>query len=239
MSKTKLQIAPGVWLDARRAIWLEGERVLAVADLHLGYAWAHRHSGNLLPVSAREDTVERLSALVADYAPVELVLLGDIVHRAVHVPVLKDELCRLFAELSARATLRLVAGNHDARLAPLLGACALEAEVLSEVRSGPHLLLHGDTAQQAAEELTAARERGGCIFIGHEHPAIGLSDGVVRSARYPCFLVAPELVVLPAFSRWSAGTEVRGRELMSPLGRGVQFARAVAIVAGKLLPVRL
>ena len=92
MDHSKHEFAPGMWLDARRALWIPEARLLAVADLHLGYAWAHRHAGQLMPITARDTTAERLRALVEDYKPQRLVLLGDIVHRAVPVKPVKEAL---------------------------------------------------------------------------------------------------------------------------------------------------
>ncbi len=241
MDRSRLELEPGIWLDARRAAWLEAERVLIVADLHLGYAWAHRHGGNLLPLSAREDTAERLRGLVETYVPRELVLLGDIVHRALAIQPLKDELCAFFAELGGLTKLRLLAGNHDAQLAPLLRTCGIDAQLTSIHRAGPHVLVHGDSAPKtpAGADVHLRPARGGRMFLGHEHPAISISDGAARCAKCPCFVIGSDFIVLPAFSQWAAGTEIRGRELMSPLIRGSRPERAVAIVADKLLPLRL
>ena len=243
MDRSRLELEPGIWLDARRAVWLPPERVLIVADLHLGYAWAHRHHGNLLPVSGREHTAERLRALVESYAPRELVLLGDIVHRALFLQPLKEQLCALFGEVGVLTKLRLIAGNHDAQLAPLLRSCGINAELASSYRIGAHLLVHGDAMQKTPADANADGDvrplPGGRIFVGHEHPAISVSDGAARYAKCPCFLIGPDFVVLPAFSHWAAGTEVRGRELMSPLLRDSRPQRAIAVVADKLLPLRL
>jgi uncharacterized protein len=210
-----------------------------VADLHLGYAWAHRHAGQMLPLSAPETSIERLLDLVADYAPRELALLGDIVHRAVPVSALEEDLRRLAGELGQRVRLRFLSGNHDRGLAVMLRRCAIEAELLPLLEAGPHRLLHGDQwgREEAARELELARMRGGRIFMGHEHPAIGVGDGVA-SIKCPCFLVAPEVVILPAFSDWAAGAGVRGGRFLSALAQTAVFQTAYAIVAGKLLPLR-
>jgi metallophosphoesterase superfamily enzyme len=193
----------------------------------------------MFPLSAPDTSLERLLGLVADYAPRELALLGDIVHRAVPVAALEDDLRRLSAELGCRVRLRLISGNHDRGLAALLRRCAIEGELLPLLEAGPHRLLHGDqwNAEEAARELELARMRRGRIFMGHEHPAIGLGDGVA-SIKCPCFLVAPELVVLPAFSDWAAGASVRGGRFLSALAQTAVFQTAHAIVAGKLLPLR-
>jgi len=76
----RLELAPGVWVDARHAAWLAPERTLIVADVHLGYAWTQRQRGALLPLAEVEETASRLLALQAEYRPATLVLLGDLVH---------------------------------------------------------------------------------------------------------------------------------------------------------------
>lgn len=238
---SRRKLPPDLVLDARRAVFLSETKTLVVADLHLGYAWAHRHGGNLLPVSAKEDALPRLLELIADYAPRELVLLGDIVHRAVPVAELKAELRASLCALAGCVALRLVAGNHDRRLAPLLAECGIATQLVHEMERGVHFLTHGDgtDAGRAATLREAARVRGGRVIIGHEHPAITISDGVATAAKCPCFLVGERVLVLPAFSTWAAGTNVRAGRWMSPFARDEPFPHAVAILAGKLLPVRL
>ena len=240
MDRSRLEWNPGLWLDARRAVWIEGTRSLVVADLHLGYVWAHRHEGQLLPISVREDSTERLLALMHSYQPREVVFLGDVVHRAVSAPALCAEITRLFAEVSARSRPRIVLGNHDAHLPGLLAECGIVVKMGRQLQAGPHLLLHGDEPDdpEGISETFAAIGGGGRVIIGHEHPAISLSDGVASRVKCPCFLSSSEVLVLPAFSRWAAGTDPRGGRFLSPFARLTQFDRAIAILAGKLLPVR-
>ena len=75
MDKSRLEISAGIWLDHRRAVYLEEERILCVADLHLGYAWAHRFSGQLMPLRGEEDLLARLSDLCSFYKPAHLAVL--------------------------------------------------------------------------------------------------------------------------------------------------------------------
>lgn len=238
--RSRYELAPGISLDARRAVFLADTSTLAVADLHLGYAWAHRSRGNLLPISAPDDAVPRLRALIDDYAPRELAILGDIVHAAAPVAALLDEL-RALAALSKRTGLRLIGGNHDTQLPRLLRDAGIALEIVRDHTAGPHLLLHGDERDEAKAQagIRAARERGGRVLLGHEHPAITLTDSVTASARCPCFLAGADALVLPAFSSWSTGANVRSGVFLSPYARAARFDRAIAIVAGKLLPLRL
>jgi len=215
MDKSRLKIEPGIWLDARRAIWFEELSILAVADLHIGYNWAHRHSGQLLPLHQPDDTVTRLKELCDFYKPREFLLLGDIVHRALPLPQIEAELQRLLAELTG-THLRLIAGNHDRFLEKLISA-PLETEYVH----GKYLFVHGHQTSKRSER----------IVMGHEHPAISVGDGVATSVKCPCFLVSREVIVLPAFSLWAAG----GVEMALQH----RFEHAVAILGEKLLPIRL
>ena len=45
----RFQLQDDAVLDARRAVWLPRSRCLAVADLHLGEAWARRAPGAAVP----------------------------------------------------------------------------------------------------------------------------------------------------------------------------------------------
>lgn len=240
MDKGRRLISGGLWLDARRALWMEEWRTLVVADLHLGYAWAHRHSGQMLPVTAEDDSVPRLHALIDDYTPGTLVLLGDIVHRAIAVPAIKEQLCCVVSEIEKRTELKLIAGNHDRALGPLLRECHLDAELHREISIGPHLLLHGHAV---TPELVARPRKtapaDGRLIIGHEHPAITIGDRVLTSVKVPCFALAPEILILPAFSHWAAGTNIRTHLPAFTQRTGVILQECVAILAGKLLPVRL
>jgi putative SbcD/Mre11-related phosphoesterase len=234
-------VAPDLCLDARRAVCHAPTRTIVAADLHLGYAWAQRKAGLLLPLSSPDNTVDRLEALVDCYRPTQLVLLGDIVHRAVEVPALEDELCRLAQRLGSMCQLRLVIGNHDRKLAALLRKLRLtDAPLERSVAMGSHLLLHGDDFSSAANDnCVAVPGAGGLTVIGHEHPALRLGDGVTGSAKCPCFLIGPKLLIMPAFSSWAAGSPFQPNRFMSALARGEAFFKAVAILNGKLLPLPL
>jgi len=137
-------LTPALHLDPRHVLWLPEERTLVAADLHLGYVWAHRHSGQLLPISAPDDTIDRLAGLVAEYRPAQLVLLGDIVHRAIPIPAIRDQLQSLASSLSS-VSVRWIAGNHDYRLQPLLRDSNLPGISLEpDLPIGSHFLTHGD-----------------------------------------------------------------------------------------------
>jgi putative SbcD/Mre11-related phosphoesterase len=236
MDHSKHEFAPGMWLDARRALWLPEARLLAVADLHLGYAWAHRHAGQLMPITARDTTPERLRALVADYKPERLVLLGDIVHRAVPVKPVKEALLAVLDCLPQQLTVTAIAGNHDRDIEHLLHADSRFAPVTHFSANGC-VLVHGDAASATAAEadIKTVKANHGWIVIGHEHPSVTLGDGVATWEKYPCFLICDGLLVLPAFSQWAAGNS--RDEFMSPLLQCVTIRTKIAILGDRLVPL--
>ena len=221
-------------------MWLSETRTLVVADLHLGYAWAHRHSGQMMPLSAPDDTVQRLLALLTDYPASELVLLGDIVHRAIPLQSLEGELAQLAELVGSIVRIRWIAGNHDKALQVLMRKLPGCPELLLEHRSGPHILTHGDAAQEAGDiHLELVRSSGGRVFIGHEHPAFGVSDRVTTTMKCPCFAMNDHVIALPAFSSWAAGTDIRRRDFLSTYFRTTAPRHAVACIGGKLLPMKV
>ncbi|HUS36200.1 MAG TPA: metallophosphoesterase [Verrucomicrobiae bacterium] len=225
-----LEYLLGVVFDARRAVYFREHRLLAVADLHLGYAWTHRAQGQLMPVAPKDNVLDRLKTLVTDYDPERIVLLGDIVHRALPVPALLEELRTLVEIADGKRELILLAGNHDRKLQQLLKQLDCGAALRTEYVAGENVLLHGDRpATQAASRFV----------IGHEHPAISLGDGVATSRKFPCFLIAENVVTLPSFSSWSAHTAFPSYEFMSPIARAARFQTALAILGDRLLPVPL
>ena len=224
-----MEISAGIWLDHRRAVYLEAERILCVADLHLGYAWAHRFSGQLMPLRGEEDLLSRLSDLCSFYNPAHLAVLGDIVHQAVPVAEVMQELTSLFDGLREICGLKLILGNHDKKLKKL-AAVISDLEFVPQFETEKFLLTHGNTPPSAPKDKL--------VLMGHEHPGISLGDGI-RSAKFPCFLVSKKVLLLPAFSLWAAGTDIRSYEFMSALAREARFTQAVAICGKKLLPVKL
>lgn len=238
MNRSRLELSPGLWLDARRAAWMEERRTLLVADLHLGYAWAHRQRGNLLPIVAAEDTLDRLERLAAEYQPSEIIVLGDIVHAAITEEIVMEDLRRLHA-LAGGVPIRLISGNHDTQLGAMLQRAGLDAVLHDDIVFDRHLLLHGHGTDETDAEFRCREvaRRGGRVILGHEHPATTLSDGVATTVRCPCFLVGDDVLVLPAFSPWSAGTNVRHGVFLSPYIRRANLTQTIAIIASRLLPM--
>lgn len=181
----RLEIRPGVWLDARRALWLATTQTLVVADIHWGYAATHRARGNLLPIWGDDEIAQRLDALSAEYAPQTVVWLGDSLHGLAGRTAAE----RYLAATATRERTAVLAGNHDQRW----DRARTEPLAIGEFR-----LHHGD------REI--ATEPGTVQVIGHYHPAFAWHDGAGTRAKYPALVDGPKRLILPAFSPWAAGT---------------------------------
>ncbi|MET0263225.1 MAG: metallophosphoesterase, partial [Rariglobus sp.] len=179
----RAEIQPGIWLDSRRALFVEEHGLLVVSDIHWGYAESHRAHGNLLPNWGDETIARDLNGLIADYRPTEMLWLGDSLH------TLKGRLhAELFLE-RASLPVTIVPGNHDARWKAALGE-----RVAVRGRFAFH---HGDTAP----DLPA----GSTEVIGHYHPAFNWWDGAGTRLKIPALVWSEERIILPAFSPWAAG----------------------------------
>ncbi|HYP16970.1 MAG TPA: metallophosphoesterase [Opitutus sp.] len=182
-SPPRLEVIPGVWLDARLAVFLAASRVLIVADLHWGYAHSHRVRGNLLPAWGDAEIARRLHGLLADYAPAEMIWLGDSLHT-----LDGREAAAAFLRTTS-TSITIVSGNHDAKW-----NLVEKRPVL--LRDG-YYLHHGDQPREIPP--------GAIEMIGHHHPAFTWRDGAGTRLKLPALVVSARRIVLPAFSPWAAG----------------------------------
>lgn len=205
------------------ALYCEPRRLLAIADLHLGFDEALTHEGLLVPHLQLEAVRERLNSILAHLAispthPLEkLIINGDLRHPFGRLSQRESrEGSDLLAELSVLADrVILVQGNHDGDLEPLVRDRA-GVEICQAHREGPLLFSHGD--RRPARLSPGLR----AVIIGHEHPAVGLRDPVTgRVELYKCFLKGcyrgRTLLVQPSFNPLSVGSDLARERCLSPL----------------------
>ena len=97
------------------ALWLEDERALVVADLHLEKGSAYAARGQMLPPYDTRETLDRLDAEVAALSPRVTILLGDTLHDgSATTRIAPDDRARI-ADLARRTTLIWITGNQIGR----------------------------------------------------------------------------------------------------------------------------
>lgn len=186
LKRLRTEVQPGIWIDARRALFLAPLRILVVADIHWGFAASHRVAGNLLPLWGDQEIARTLATLIEDYQPREMIWLGDSLH-ALGGRLPAEE---FLAEMTRQnVSVSVVMGNHDRRW-PVPSARSLQRD--------RYFLHHGDvTAPELPSDVIEV--------LGHFHPAVGWFDGAGTRLRIPALVSSTSRLILPAFSPWAAG----------------------------------
>lgn len=209
-----------VWALPEHALWWPAQRVLFIADLHLGKAATYRALGQPVPSGTTNENLRRLSQLLQHYQPAQLVFLGDFLHAAQS---------RTLAVLQALATWRagfsslhcvLVRGNHDSHAGD--PPPSLHIDVVDE----PHLVGPFAACHHPQSHLTHA------VIAGHLHPALSLRGSGRDRLRLPCFCFEDRQAILPAFGEFTGGWLVSpqpGLHLYAVGGQAVWPLPAVSI----------
>ena len=185
-----------LWLLPEHALWWPLGRVLWIADLHLGKAATYRALGQPVPGGTTHQNLARLSALLRQYQPAQLVFLGDFLHAAqARTPSL---LAALAAWRHNHPALHctLVRGNHDNRAGdpPL----SLNIQTVDEPwPMGPFAACHHPQSNDSRY-----------VIAGHLHPALTLRGPGRDQLRLPCFSFDAGCAVLPAFGEFTGGWRV-------------------------------
>jgi DNA ligase-associated metallophosphoesterase len=168
-----------------RAVYWPGQQTLLVADAHFGKAPAARAGAPAR--SSTAESLSRLDRILARHPVKRLVFLGDFFHD--RNSKTEATLARLAAwrESHDRLELVLVRGNHDGRAGD--PPQDLRVRVVPEpFRLDPFSLCH-----------EPSESKKGYAIAGHLHPAIVLRGRADDRTRLPCFWIASDYAVLPAF----------------------------------------
>ena len=97
----------------QRAVWDPAQKLLLLADVHLGKAEAFQASGIALPSDGDADNLNRVIELAHRLAPARVIVLGDLTHSRFGLTAELRTLLAALPELLG-CPLQLVEGNHDA-----------------------------------------------------------------------------------------------------------------------------
>jgi putative SbcD/Mre11-related phosphoesterase len=147
-----------------------GTRLLAVADLHLGWEMSLSGEGIHVP-SQTPKLLKRLMDLVSEYGPDEVLVLGDVKHTVAKAEKMEwRDVPDFFNALkSCVSRVSIIRGNHDGNLEPLLpdGVSILPA---TGVVFGDVGFFHGH--QWPSPCLLKCRT----LVMGHVHPVVVFRD---------------------------------------------------------------
>jgi len=146
------------------------ERVLVVADLHIGWEVALAEQGIHVP-SQTSKMKDKLLKLIDLYKPTGLLFLGDVKHTIAKVELEEwRDVPDLIEALLERVTdIKVVLGNHDGNLEPLLPS-AVKIFPPTGIALWDVGFFHGNA--WPSPELLQCRS----LIIGHVHPTVAFRD---------------------------------------------------------------
>lgn len=168
-----------------KALYKPNEKLLIIADVHLGKANHFRKEGISMPATAQLQDYSRLEALFKSVAPQNVYFLGDLFHSTFN----RDwhYFCDLVAAFPGIA-FTLVRGNHD----------IIDHRKFGEICVHVTDAIEDDNFIYSHEPVEAV-VRHKVNITGHIHPGIVLSGKAKQHVKLPCFYLTPSLMVLPAF----------------------------------------
>ncbi len=196
------------------ALYLEKHKTLVISDVHLGFEEALNKSGMLIPRFQYKITIERLEKILKGLKPDKIIITGDLKHEFGEISHTewKDTLNFLDFLSKHCKKIVLIKGNHDILLGPI--AKKKNIEIVDNFVLSDIIILHGNKIPETIEFSKAKT-----VIIGHEHPAISISNEI-RTETYKCFLVGKfknkKLIVLPSFNLLVEGTNILKEEILSP-----------------------
>lgn len=200
-------------LDHRKAIYWSAQKALLLSDLHIGKAGHFRKHGIAIHNNVNRGTLWNLSALIADFEPKDVLILGDLTHDARNG---EWEQFVDFVQMFPEISWKLINGNHDRLSAEDYENAGIKC--YDQLDLGPFKLLH-------EFDETATSER--YIISGHLHPAVRLKGKGRQNVKLSCFFFGESAGILPAFG------EFTGRHVLQV----EENDRVFAIAGNEVLPI--
>ena len=180
---------------AERALYWPSERMLMIADLHLGKSDTFRAFGVAVPQAVQCDDLARLQRALSSWKIQTLVVLGDFVHDR----IVSEESRAAWANLRDRhpkVRFVLIRGNHDRFLR---AADWNFDDVLHRLNVNGVLLSHDVIKPHSVQTPFSLN------VYGHFHPVFR-ARGWTRAL--PAMVHTGHGLALPAFTAFAAGMSV-------------------------------
>jgi hypothetical protein len=159
-----------LWPHPAALLKVQKRRIIVLADLHIGWEMALSGKGIHVPTQTPK-LLGRLKDLILRYKPEELLILGDVKHTIATAEISEwQDVPDFFIELGKLVqTIRVIRGNHDGNLEPLLPE---NVELLPATGTilGKVGFFHGH--QWPPLDILTCK----AIVMGHVHPVVSLRD---------------------------------------------------------------
>lgn len=180
----------------QKAVYMPSEKILLIADLHLGKVNHYRKAGYPVPTKANDENTTVLIDLLNHYKPRKMIFLGDLFHSHYNEEwEVLGQVIRHFGSVS----FELVMGNHD-----IMSTLQYERHNVvihhEEFRIGNLLLTHAPLEKPRPDVYNIA---------GHIHPGAKLYGKGRQALLLPCFYFGKDMGILPAFGSFTGLYPVR------------------------------
>ena len=180
----------------QKAIYMPSEKMLLIADLHLGKVNHYRKAGYPVPTKANDENTALLIDLLNHHKPERMVFLGDLFHS--HYNEEWEVLGQVIKHF-ASTSFELVMGNHD-----IMSTLQYERHNVlvhrEELRIGELLLTHAPIEDP---------QEGIYNLAGHIHPGARLFGKGRQALLLPCFHFGKRQGLLPAFGSFTGLYPIR------------------------------
>jgi uncharacterized protein len=175
----------------KRAVYWARERMLLIADVHLGKTATFRAYGVPLSDSSMAADLQRLSHVITTTGAEKLVILGDLLHAAKGRDAQTLAAFTTWRHQHASLAIDLVRGNHDRAAGDPPPEWNIDT-MNSPTPQPPFVFAH--------EPFTPVE---GYALTGHLHPAAQLVGKGRQTLKLPCFWFGARCAVLPAFGSFT------------------------------------
>lgn len=174
----------------QKALYWPSEKILLVADLHLGKVNHYRKAGYPVPTRANDENTTLLIDLLNHHKPERMLFLGDLFHS--HYNEEWEVLGQVMKHFSS-TSFELVMGNHD-----IMSTLQYERHNVKvhreELRIGNLWLTHAPVENPSPDAYNIA---------GHIHPGARLFGKGRQALLLPCFYFGKHQGILPAFGSFT------------------------------------
>jgi len=194
------------------AMYWTNEKMLLIADVHLGKVSHFRKFGSAIPPQVLLENFRKLNIVSKAFDSSTICFLGDLFHSHINAE------WNLFEDWVAlqESKIILIAGNHDI-ISPLYYE-ALKIELVKELVIKNFLLTHHPNVRKNLFNIT-----------GHIHPGIQVNGSGRQHIAVPCFFKSSQQLILPAFGAFT------GKHILKPK-RG---DKVYATVGDEIIPINL
>lgn len=193
-----------------KALLFPKHGILAIGDLHLGYENMLRESGNIIPKTQINQTIEELEEIIKRIKSEretlkKIIFLGDVKHYFAYNKAEKNNFLKIILALEKyikRENIIIIKGNHE-KMANIADKPLLDYYIYKNIA-----FIHGDL-----EIKEVFNNSINYIVMGHLHPAIKITDSQkIRAEKYKCFLIGKykqkQFFILPSFLQLVEGTSL-------------------------------